>query len=188
VLYEDQGERIRLHAGDCVNQPPGIRHRVCEASADIEVIEIGVPADHVTSIDHAMTLPNGVGDPDREWDGQKFVHHLREGATWAPARISGFSARDAGMSAGTRGVAGVQVMRKDTGAGTAWTHDADILFTFVMDGTMRLHAEGQEARDLEAGDAFVIPPGMVVSYSDISNDLEILEVALRGDFTTSMQR
>ncbi|CAN0313295.1 unnamed protein product, partial [Chrysoparadoxa australica] len=59
VLYEDQGEAIRLHAGDCVTQPPGIRHRVVEASPEIEVIEIGVPAEHVTTIDHDFTLPNG---------------------------------------------------------------------------------------------------------------------------------
>ena len=66
VLYEEQGDVIRLHAGDCVTQPPGIRHRVVEASPSIEVIEIGVPAEHVTTIDHEMTLPNGKGDPARD--------------------------------------------------------------------------------------------------------------------------
>ena len=60
VLYEDQGGPIRLHAGDCFIQPPEIRHRVLEASDGIEVIEIGVPAEHVTEIDHDMTLtPTG---------------------------------------------------------------------------------------------------------------------------------
>ena len=32
VVYEDQGEPFVLHAGDCVLQPPLIRHRVLEAS------------------------------------------------------------------------------------------------------------------------------------------------------------
>lgn len=186
VLYEDQGEMIRLHAGDCVNQPPGIRHRVVHASPNIEVIEIGVPAEHVTTIDHEMTLPNGKGDPEREWDGQKFVHHQKDRTSWAPFRVPGFTARDTGMSLGTKGVAGIQVIRRGEGQPVAHAHDADIHFTFVMDGTMRLEAEGQEPRDLEAGDAFVIPPGMKVRYEAASEDLELLEVALRGDFTTTL--
>ena len=41
LVYEDQGEPFILEAGDCVLQPPTIRHRVLEASAGLEVIEIG---------------------------------------------------------------------------------------------------------------------------------------------------
>ena len=66
VLYEDQGGPIRLQAGDCFIQPPEIRHRVMEASEGIEVIEIGVPADHITEIEHEMTLPTDQLRPDRE--------------------------------------------------------------------------------------------------------------------------
>ncbi len=186
VLYEDQGDAIRLHAGDCVTQPPGIRHRVVEASPEIEVIEIGVPAEHVTTIDHTMTLPNGTGDPEREWDGQTFVHHLKDKATWTPFRIPGFITRDTGITAGTKGVAGIQVVRRGDGEPPASRHDADIHFTFLMEGHMRLEAEAQEPRDLTAGDALVIPPGMVARYADCSTDLELLEVALRGDFTTTL--
>ena len=186
VLYEDQGEAIRLHAGDCVTQPPGIRHRVVEAAAEIEVIEIGVPAEHVTTIDHEFTLPNGTGDPSREWDGQTFVHHIKDKAAWAPFRIPGFTMRDTSIAAGTKGVAGIQVARFEKGAPPASTHDADIHFTFVMDGTMTLSAEGQKDRDLQPGDAFVIPPDMIAQYKDCSENLELLEVALRGDFSTKI--
>ncbi|MDF1726677.1 MAG: cupin domain-containing protein [Sulfitobacter sp.] len=186
VLYEDQGEKIRLQAGDCVTQPPGIRHRVVEASPNIEVIEIGVPAEHVTTIDHEMTLPNGKGDPAREWDGQRFVHHVKEGAEWQSFRLPGLQARDTGITAGTKGVAGIQVVRAIDGTPPPARHDADIHFTFVMEGQMTLTAEGQEDRLLEAGDAFVIPPGMVTQYRDLSDDLELLEVALRGDFETAL--
>lgn len=186
VLYEDQGDVIRLHAGDCVTQPPGIRHRVMEASPNIEVIEIGVPAEHVTTIDHDFTLPNGTGDPAREWDGQTFVHHVKETATWAPFRVPGFIARDTGITAGTKGIAGIQVVRRDSGETRAFTHDADIHFTFVMEGTLTLEAEGHAHRKLEMGDGFVIPPGLVAAYRDASDDLELLEVALRGDFATTL--
>jgi quercetin dioxygenase-like cupin family protein len=186
VLYEDQGDVIRLHAGDCVTQPPGIRHRVVEASPNIEVIEIGVPAEHVTTIDHDFTLPNGIGDPAREWDGQTFVHHVRENATWQPFRVPGFTARDTGITKGTKGVAGIQVVRRTDEKTCAFSHDADIHFTFVMEGTMTLHAEGQEDRILQAGDGFVIPPNMQVQYTEASEDIELLEVALRGDFRTTL--
>ncbi|MEH6830697.1 MAG: cupin domain-containing protein [Sulfitobacter sp.] len=186
VLYEDQGDVIRLHAGDCVTQPPGIRHRVVEASPNIEVIEIGVPAEHVTTIDHDFTLPNGIGDPAREWDGQRFVHHVKENATWQPFRVPGFTARDTGITKGTKGVAGIQVVRRTDEKTCAFSHNADIHFTFVMEGTMTLHAEGQEDRILQAGDGFVIPPNMQVQYTEASEDIEFLEVALRGDFRTTL--
>jgi mannose-6-phosphate isomerase-like protein (cupin superfamily) len=55
-----------------------------------------------------------------------------------------------------------------------------------MDGTMTLSAEGQEDRDLQPGDAFVIPPDMMAQYKDCSENLELLEVALRGDFSTKI--
>lgn len=186
VLYEDQGDMMRLHAGDCVIQPPQIRHRVCHASPDIEVIEIGVPAEHVTTIDHGFELPNGRGDPSREWQGQRFVHHVKEGAEWQPFRVPGFACRETGISDGTKGVAGIQIARFEDGAPPATRTDADIHFTFVMEGTMVLHAEGQEPRALEAGDAFVIPPGMAARYAECSEDLELLECALRGDFKSKV--
>ena len=51
---------------------------------------------------------------------------------------------------------------------------------------MTLSAKGQDDRDLQAGDAFVIPPGMETRYHACSDDLELLEVALRGDFATKL--
>ncbi len=187
VLYEDQGGMMRLNAGDCVIQPPEIRHRVCHASANIEVIELGVPAEHVTTIDHDFILPNGVGDPAREWQGQRFVHHVKDRAVWQPFRIPGFVCRDTGISAGTKGVANIQVARFDGGVPPATRHDSDIHFTFVMEGSMVLIAEGQPDRVLAPGDAFVIPPGMTARYGDCSADLELLEASLPGTFATMIQ-
>lgn len=41
--YEGQGV-VRLDAGSCVHQPPGIRHRELGHSEDIEMLEIVLPA------------------------------------------------------------------------------------------------------------------------------------------------
>ncbi|MFN3145215.1 MAG: cupin domain-containing protein [Paracoccaceae bacterium] len=185
LVYEDQGEPFRLHAGNCVIQPPEIRHRVLYASDNIEVIEIGVPAEHVTTIDHEMTLPNGPANPDRRFQGQRFVHHQAEKATWAPFRLPGYTSRDTGIADGTNGVAGVHVVKKGEGAPDWTSHDADILFTFVMDGGLTLEGEGRAPHRLEAGDAFVIPPGMRTRYADPTDDVELLEVSLPGPFGTT---
>lgn len=45
--YEDQGT-VRLLAGSCVYQPPGIRHREVGHSEDVELLEIVMPADFRT--------------------------------------------------------------------------------------------------------------------------------------------
>ena len=185
LVYEDQGEPFRLHAGNCVIQPPEIRHRVLYASDNIEVIEIGVPAEHVTTIDHQTELPTPDLRPDREWDGQRFVHHRAEEATWAPFRLSGFESRDTTIAEHTKGVASVHVLKATDGAPDWASHDADIHFSFVMAGEVTLEGEGQAAVQLSAGDAFVIPPALRTRLSSPSNDLEILEVALPGHFETT---
>ena len=41
--YEGQGV-VRLEAGSCVHQPPGIRHRELGHSVDIEMLEVVLPA------------------------------------------------------------------------------------------------------------------------------------------------
>ncbi|MCV2868261.1 cupin [Defluviimonas sp. WL0002] len=184
VLYEDQGGLRRIHAGDCFIQPPGIRHRVVEAGDDIEVVEIGVPAEHVTEIDHDMTLPTPDYRPEREWDGQKFVHNLGNDAIWQDFRLPGYICRDTTVAENTKGVAGVQVVRRGQGKPVPARHDSDILFGFVMAGAMTLQGEGKEPFRLGRGDAFVTPPGMVTSWADPTEDFELLEVSLPGYFVT----
>ncbi len=183
VLYEDQGDIRRIHAGDCFIQPPTIRHKVLH-SEGVQVVEIGVPAEHVTEIDHEMTLPTPHFRPEREWDGQRFVHDIGAKGVFRPFRIPGFEARDTTIDENTRGVASVMVARP-TGQPAPWTvHDGDILFTFVMAGAMTLEGEGKDPYRLSPGDAFVIPPGMATRYADPTPDLELLEVSLPGNPVT----
>jgi quercetin dioxygenase-like cupin family protein len=189
LVYEDQGPPFALHAGDCVIQPPKIRHRVLEASENLQVVEIGVPAEHVTTVDHEMELPNRVANPDRDFGGQKFCRSQVRDAVWAPWRIPGFEARDTGIAAATRGVAAVQVARPDRRQETAAAkpltrHTCDILFTFVLSGTMTLEAVGQGSHALGEGDAYVVPPDLPTALTACSPDLQLLEVALPATFET----
>lgn len=186
LVYEDQGEPFILKAGSCVIQPPQIRHRVLEASDNVEVLEIGVPAEHVTTIDHDMELPNGAVNPNRDWQGTQFIHHKEEEASWSAWRIPGWESRDTDIGAATKGVAGVHVCRPlQFSTEAVWTsHNTDILFTFVKEGNMTLEVTGENPVELVAGDAFVLPPFIKCRYTDMSTNCELIETALAADFET----
>ena len=47
--YEGQG-RVRLEAGSCAHQPPGLRHQELGHSADLEMLEVALPADFATKV------------------------------------------------------------------------------------------------------------------------------------------
>lgn len=184
LLYEDQGPQFTMKAGDCVLQPPEIRHRVLECSPGFEVIEIGCPAEHMTCIDHEMPLPNGAVNPDRVFNGQRFVFHQAEKADWQAGRLEGVEFRDIGIAAATDGLASAQVWRLKPGVTQvpAVSHRAEFVFYFVLEGSVSLKAQGQGTQELSAGNSFVIPEGMSFGMEGASEDLELLEVALPADY------
>ena len=185
LVYEDQGPPFVLRAGDCVIQPPRIRHRVLESSENLQVIEIGVPAEHVTTLDYEMELPTPQVRADRDFGGQRFCRSEAANAVWTPWRLQGFDVRETGIAAATGGVASVQIARASGPIrGQVTSHTSDILFTFVLSGSVTLHGEGQGAHALTAGDAYVIPPDVKTSLTDGSTDLQLLEVSLPAAFET----
>jgi hypothetical protein len=52
---------------------------------------------------------------------------------------------------------------------------------------LTLQSKDRAAQWLVAGDAFVIPPDMACLYSAPSEDLELLEVSLPGEFETHLE-
>ena len=187
VVYEDQGPSFILEAGDCVIQPPEIRHRVLESSENTEVIEIGVPASHMTTIDHEMELPTPTYSPNREFDGQQFCRHQLKEAIWVPWRLDGFESRETGINEATKGLASVHIARPmNNGTKPPLTsHNSDILFTFMLEGEMELYTEGHGTQTLRPGDAFVMPPDLKYQITNYSQTLEFLELALPGVFETT---
>lgn len=179
VVYEDQGEPFVMYPGDCVLQPPRIRHRVLESSDGLEVIEVGCPAEHPTRVDHDMTLPNGTGDAGRRWSGQRFVRHVAADAPWTAAGATGLEARDLGIGAATDGLAGARVLRPSGPLAPArTTHDAEFRFAFVLVGSVILDVEGRAADRLGPGDAFTLPAGLPYRLAEPSADFELLEISL----------
>ncbi|MGH8863743.1 MAG: cupin [Burkholderiales bacterium] len=185
LVYEDQGPPFVLRAGDCVIQPPRIRHRVLESSDNLQVIEIGVPAEHLTMFDHEMELPTPNLRPDRDFEGQTFCRSEAANAVWKPWRLQGFEARETGIGAASGGVASVRIARSvGPTHGQVTSHTSDILFTFVLSGSVTLHGDGQGAHSLMGGDAYVVPSNLKSSLSDASSDLQLLEVSLPAAFDT----
>jgi quercetin dioxygenase-like cupin family protein len=187
LVYEDQGEPFILHAGDCVLQPPEIRHRVLESSAGAEVVELGCPAIHETHGDPEMTLPTGACLPQRLYQAQKFVRHVAATASWGPSRLAGFEARDTGIAWATEGLGGVRVLRPaavpapaapDAAAlGAPGAHGGEFLFFFVLAGRCELGSQALGQHALAAGDSCVLPAGADYRFS-AAPGLELLEVSL----------
>jgi len=180
LVYEDQGEPFVLEAGDCVLQPPHIRHRVLEASDGLEVIELASPATHETRLDHEMQLPTGRHLPERDYAGQTFVLHKAKEARWEPRQDSGIEARDIGLKNSTGGLVDVHVLRRtDTNPpnlAASIKRDGAFTFLFVLKGVLDLVLDDRSETRLADDDACVIPAESRVRFDQCSSDLELLEV------------
>lgn len=177
VVYEDQGPPFVLVAGDCVYQPPGIRHRVLESSPGLEVFEVSNPAEHVTRVDHALALPNGTGDPERRWSGQRFARHVEAEATWTAWRAPNFEQRDLGIATATEGLASAQVVRRRGPFQSIELTplDRDVLW-IVLDGGIVVR-EQASARAIGRDEAHLLRRGAAVELEAWA-DAELLEVVL----------
>jgi mannose-6-phosphate isomerase-like protein (cupin superfamily) len=111
VVYEDQGPPFWLETGDCVLQPPLIRHQVLECSAGSEVIEVSSPAVHETWIDHDISLPTLTHISDRDFSEQRFVRHVGAASPWGESGFEGFEKQNTGIGAATGGNVNVSIIR-----------------------------------------------------------------------------
>ena len=178
VVYEDQGEPFVMHAGDCVLQPPEIRHRVLESSDNLEVIEIGAPAEHETFAEHQITLPTAQLKPDRDFSGQRFVRHVAEKTPWLPWRYSGFEARNTGIDTATSGYASAMTVRaKKSAVITESKHQHQLLFMFILSGSATLEAgSDHETKQLQIGTSVTLPSTLNFKFEATADDTQFLLV------------
>ena len=138
VVYEDQGPPFWLETGDCVLQPPEIRHRVLECTAGAEVIEVSMPAEHETWVEHDMTLPTSKLRPNRDFGGQRFVRHIAVDAGWKKSEVDGFEERDTEIMTATNGLVDVRVLRP-----IAHTKSSNGVSMGIIKGMLFLLEEGE---------------------------------------------
>ena len=180
VVYEDQGEPFVMQAGDCVLQPPEIRHRVLESSDNLEVIEIGSPAEHETFAEHTITLPTSTLRPDRDFSGQKFVRHIASESPWLPWRYPGFEARNTGIHQATAGLASALTVRANKSASIHESnHQHQLMFMFVLSGSASLEvADRKQATKLNAGSSVTLPSLFDFNLEVTTDNTQILVVEL----------
>ncbi|MEQ8767666.1 MAG: cupin [Planctomycetota bacterium] len=171
VVYEDQGPPFVMQAGDCVLQPPRIRHRVLECSPGLEVIEISCPAEHPTHADPELELPTGAHRPERDFSGQRFLFHEAASATWSTDNIA---SRDLGLAAATGALAGGSVRRANEATALEVSPKGELWFGFVLEGGVDFRGES-----LPAGSALTLPPGEGFELHLIPGT-ELLEITLPG--------
>lgn len=180
VVYEDQGEQFVMQAGDCVLQPPEIRHRVLESSDNLEVIEIGSPAEHETFAEHTITLPTSTLRPDRDFSGQKFVRHIASGSPWLHWRYKGFEVRNTGIDQATAGLASALTVRANKSALIHESnHQHQLMFMFVLSGSASLEvADRKQVTKLNAGSSVTLPSLLDFNLEVTTDNTQILVVEL----------
>ena len=179
VAYEDQGEPLMMEAGDCVLQPPEIRHRVLESSAGLEVIEVSCPAEHETWLDHELALPTGAVHPERVFGGQRFVHHVAAKMPWTAWRGDGFEQQQTEIGAATHGLATAGTVRcTDPNGSAPLHHDGEFLFLYILCGAITWRCDDRPELRLEQGHSLTVPAGLNSALSQGTADLLLLEVCL----------
>jgi quercetin dioxygenase-like cupin family protein len=178
LVYEDQGPPFVFGEGDCVLQPPTIRHRVLETSKGFEVIEVCSPAVHETWVDHDLELPMSHGVAGKLYGEQPFVLTRARDAKWLRTE-NGAVVRDTGIEAATGGLASARVVRCEPGASHYLGLSERPQLLFVMRGEVEVGSYDQAGVGLRAGDSAVIPAGSGASVSAVMQ-VELLQIGLPG--------
>ncbi len=174
VVYEDQGGPFWMRAGDCVLQPPTIRHRVLACGDGFEVLEVASPAEHLTCVDDELALPTARLDALRTFGGQRFWRHRAADAAPRPAPESGFAEVDCGIAAASDGAIGARTLRAATASADAVSTSDQLRVWFAANGTAVVNDQ-----PLTAGDTAVLPPHARIALAAPSADFALVEFRLR---------
>lgn len=98
-----------------------------------------------------------------------------------------FEYRDLGMREATDGRVVAHVIRAIPGAhvvGKPHLHRTSFQFVYILKGWVEFEYEGQGRHRFEAGDAVHQPPSIRHQEIAHSDDLELLEIVMPGEFAT----
>ena len=192
LVYEGQGDPFMFEEGDCVLQPPHIRHRVLESFDNLEVIEFSSPSDHATYADRAMSLPNKMFAPTQEFSGQRFALSRQSESQWTPYMgNSSLRIRETSIADASGGTGWVTIIEA---TGTNDTNESSLnplitednpefLLWFVLQGTGTVTHHKKEI-NLERTDAMVCPYGYSneteFALTDFDEGFKVLEIGLNN--------
>lgn len=118
---------------------------------------------------------------------QRFAVNHAADATFERGLRPFFEYRDLGIARATDGRVVAHVIRAVPGAGFSsqpHRHHTQFQLVYVLKGWVEFEYEGQGTVRLEAGDSVHQPPGIRHRELGHSDDVELLEVVMPGDFTT----
>ena len=178
LVYEDQGDDFVVNAGDCVLQPPTIRHRVLESSGGLEVVELTCPAAARDVVRPRDVVADAAARPP-----------VRRPAIRTPPRRRGdvdAMARRRVRVSGHRDRSGDRWRRRSTGAcerrrprsRRLAEHDGELQFWFVLSGEVGLLRNDQPVERLGPGDSVAVPAGMAHKLTVDEAGCEFLEVTV----------
>jgi quercetin dioxygenase-like cupin family protein len=115
------------------------------------------------------------------------IQHAKDGRFQFDGLRKYFEYRDLGIHQATDGAAVMHVIRarEGTNATGEWhLHKLNLQIVYVLKGWAIFEYEGQGQHKLEAGTCVHQPPGIPHREIAHSEDLELIEIVLPGDFQT----
>lgn len=116
-----------------------------------------------------------------------FVASHAAGATFERGLRSFYEYRDLGIKAATDGKVAAHVIRAAQGtefSSQPHTHNTAFQLVYILKGWIEFEYEGQGVVRLEAGSCVHQPPEIRHRELGHSNDIEMLEIVLPGNFST----
>ena len=120
---------------------------------------------------------------------EHFVATHAQNATFQRGLRSFFEYRDLGIAAATEGRVVAHVIRAAQGAefsSQPHLHRTQFQLVYILKGWIEFEYEGQGVVRLEAGSCVYQPPGIRHRELGHSEDVEMLEVVMPGDFETEL--
>ncbi len=116
-----------------------------------------------------------------------FVASHAEGASFERGLRSFFEYRDLGVKEATEGRVAAHVIRAAAGkkfSSQPHRHETEFQLVYILKGWIEFEYEGQGVVRLEAGSCVHQPPGIRHKELGHSEDIEMLEIVLPGNFKT----
>lgn len=180
LVYEDFGPPTIMKPGDCVLQPPTIRHQVLESGGSLEVVEISCPAEHETIHDPDMCLPTTKIDSSRSWHQQRFSWHRCAEASWVQAG-AGWLLQDLGTgdASGGIGVATTYIASSSGSTCTLVIQEESVIFFYLVCGQVDVKCSGTGAvSKLEQNDSLSLSHRNPIELTSTAETTRVLVVTM----------
>ncbi len=166
LTYENQEEFILFKSGECILQPPNIKHKVIETYEPLEVIELTMPAEHVTSIDYSLELPNKDKTNFAKISKSNFLYY-KDNLNRNEYIFPGFSIQNTGINDSSNKFGDLVILESKDFNEFKFTHKSKFLFYYIIEGSIELK-NSEKILHFNQNDCFVLLPNIIYSFKFMS--------------------